>query len=73
MIGGLPWDPLVFVEFKEGGGVLEVAALALGVVSLDVAEGFEALLELAGETLALDAEGGEKAMGVDDVEGDFLF
>jgi len=60
------------MEFEEGGGVVEVAALALGAVGLDVAERVEALLELAGEAMALDAEVGQEAMGVDDVEGDFL-
>ena len=60
------------MEFEERGGVFEVAALALGAVLLDRAEGVEAFLELAGEALALDAEIGEEAMGVDNVEGDFL-
>jgi hypothetical protein len=48
MIGGLPWDSFVFVEFEEGGGVFEVATLALGTVGLDFAERVEAFLELAG-------------------------
>ena len=72
MVARLPGNPFVFVEFEEGGGVFEIAALALGAVGLDVAEGVEALLELAGEALALDGEVVEEAMGVDDVEGDFL-
>ncbi len=72
MIGGLPRNSFAFVELEEGGGVLEVAALALGAVSLDFAELVEAFLELAGEALALDAEVGEKTMSVDNVEGDFL-
>ncbi len=59
-------------RFVQGGGVVEVAALAVGAVGLDLAERIEALLELAGETMALDAEVGDEAMGVDDVEGDFL-
>ena len=62
MIGRLPGDPFVFVEFKEGGGVLEVAELALGAVGLDLAELVEALLELAGKAVALDADGGHQAM-----------
>ncbi|MBV9769664.1 MAG: hypothetical protein JOZ32_08845 [Bryobacterales bacterium] len=62
----------MLVQFEEGGGVFKIAALALDAVLLDSAEGVEALLELAGEALALDAEMGEEAMGVDDIEGDFL-
>jgi hypothetical protein len=38
MIGGLPWNSFVFVEFEEGGSVLEVATLALEAVCLDLAE-----------------------------------
>ena len=55
MVGRLPRNSFVFVEFEEGGGVFEVAALALGAVGLDVAERVEGLLKLAGEALALDA------------------
>ena len=72
MIGGLPGNSFVFVEFEEGGGVLEVAALALGAAGLKVAEGGESFLELAGKALALDAEVGDEAMGIDDIESDFL-
>jgi hypothetical protein len=72
MIGGIPGDSAVFVEFEEGGGVLKIAALGLRAGGLDLAEFVEALLELAGQALALDAEVREKAMGVDDIECDFL-
>ncbi len=72
MIGRVPGNSSVFVEFEEGGGVFEVAKLAVGAGGLDFAEGVEGALELAGEALALDAEVGEQAMGVDDVEGDFV-
>jgi hypothetical protein len=72
MIGGIPGDSAVFVEFEEGGGVFEIAALGIGAGGLDLAELVEALLELAGKTLALDAEVGEEAMGVDDIKCDFL-
>ncbi len=58
------------MEFQEGRGVFEVAALALCAVGLDVAERVEALLELAGEALAVHAKGGEGAVGVDDVKVD---
>jgi len=55
MRGGLPGNSFVLVEFEEGGGVSEIAALAVGAVGLDRAEGVEAFLEL------------DEAMGVDDV------
>src|ERR1700678_3031986 len=71
MIGGIPGDSPVFVEFEEGGGFFEIAALGLRAGGLDLAELVEALLELAGKALALDAEVGEEAMGVDDIESDF--
>src|ERR1700733_7402718 len=48
MIGGLPGNSFALVEFEEGGGVFEVAALALGAVSLDFAELVHSLLKLAG-------------------------
>jgi hypothetical protein len=48
------------------------AALAFGAVGLNLAELVEALLELPGKALALDAEVGDEAMGVDDVEGNLL-
>jgi hypothetical protein len=70
IVGGLPRNSFVFVEFEEGGGVFEVAALALGAVGLDIAERVQGLLELAGEPLVVQAEGGEGAMGVDDIKVD---
>jgi hypothetical protein len=70
MIGGFPGNSFVFVEFEEGGGVPEVAALALAADGLDVAELVEGFLELAGEALALDGEVRDEAMGVDDVKVD---
>jgi hypothetical protein len=70
MIGGLPGNSFVLVEFEESGGVLEVAALALDPVSLDFAEVVHGLLELAREPLVVQTEGGEGAVGVDDVEID---
>jgi hypothetical protein len=60
MLGGLEGNSFVFVEFEEGGGVFEVAALALGAVRLDFAEQAEGLLELAREALRVQAEGGEE-------------
>src|SRR5580704_3632585 len=68
MIGGLPRNFFVFVEFEEGGGIFESAALALGTVGLDVTERVHGFLKLAGEPLVVHAEGGEGAVGVDDIE-----
>jgi hypothetical protein len=62
----------VFVVFEESCGVVEIAMLALGALGLDLAERFEALLELAGQATALDSEVRDEAMGVDDVEGNFF-
>jgi hypothetical protein len=53
------------VEFEDGGGVFEVAALCA--FGLDFAEVVQGLLELAGEPLVVHTEGGEGAVGVDDV------
>jgi hypothetical protein len=56
--------------FEEGGGVLELASLAFAAVGLDVAELVERFLELAAETVALDGEVVNQAVGVDDVKVD---
>src|ERR1700721_2500748 len=63
MLRGLPGNSLVFVQFEQSGGVFKIAALALEAVSLDFAEFVQAFLELAGETLALEAGGGGGAGG----------
>ena len=59
------------MEFQEGGGALEVTLLLRrrrsDWISRSVIHGF---LELAGEPLVVQAEGGEGAVGVDDVEVD---
>jgi hypothetical protein len=70
MIGGLPGNSFVFMEFEEGGGVPELSALALVAFGLDIEELVESFLKLSGEALALDAEAVEEAMGVDDVKVD---
>ncbi len=70
MVGGLPGDSFVFMQFEECGGIAEISLLALAAVLLDFAELAEVLLELAGEALAVEAEGGEEAVGVHDVECD---
>jgi hypothetical protein len=72
MVGRNPGNSFVFMEFEEGGGVVEVAALALDAAGLDVAEHVEALSELAGDAMALDTELSQEVMGIDDVEGNFL-
>ena len=58
------------MEFQEGGGLLEVALLLVAALGLDFAELVQGFLELAGESLAVQTEGGEGAVGVDDVEVD---
>jgi hypothetical protein len=58
------------MEFQEGRGLLEVALLLVAALGLDFAELIQGFLELAGEPLAVHTEGGEGAVGVDDVEGD---
>ncbi len=59
MVGGLPGKAFVFMEFEDGGGVPELAALVLAALELDVAELVEGLLELAREAGAVEAEAGE--------------
>ena len=56
------------MEFEDGGSVAEVAPVALEALGLEFAELVEGLLELAGEALAVEAERGEQAVGVHDVE-----
>jgi hypothetical protein len=58
------------MEFDEGGGIAEIATLALAAVGLDLAKMIERLLELAGESLAVQSERGEKTVGVNDIECD---
>jgi len=70
MVGGLPWKTFVFIEFEDGGGILEFSALALEAVGLNLAKLVEGFLELAGEPMALQVEVCDEAMGVDDVEVD---
>jgi hypothetical protein len=55
-----------------GRGALEVA-LALGAISLDLADLVHGLLELAGEPLIVHAESGEGAAGLDDVKVGAVF
>ena len=58
------------MEFQEGCGLLELALLLVAALGLDLAELLQGFLELAGESLAVQAEGGEGAVGVDDIEVD---
>jgi hypothetical protein len=50
--------------------LLEVALLLAAALELEVAELVHGLLELAGEPRVVQAEGGEGAVGVDDIEFD---
>src|SRR5580700_6702470 len=70
MIGGFPWNSFVFMEFQQGGGVLEIALLTLAALGLDSAELVEDFLELAGEALAVQTEGCQGAMCGGEVEVD---
>ena len=58
------------VEFEKLGGAAEVVLLALAALDLDVAELLERFQELPAEALAVHTQGGEGAMGVDDIEID---
>ena len=62
------WNAFAFMEFQEAGGTLDLALLLVAALGLDFAEVVHSLLELAGEPLVVQAEGGEGAVGVDDVE-----
>jgi hypothetical protein len=56
------------MEFEDGGGIFELAALVMAAVELDIAELIERLLELAGEAGAIQCEAGEEPVGVHDIE-----
>jgi hypothetical protein len=58
MVGGIPRNSFVFVEFGDSGGVFELAAFVLAALMLDIAELVERFLELAGEAGAVEAQGG---------------
>jgi hypothetical protein len=60
----------VLMEFQEGRGALEVALLLAAAIGLYFAELVQGFLELAREPMAVQAEGGEGAVGVDDVKID---
>ena len=62
ILGGVVRNSFVFVEFEEGGA-FEVVLLAVAAFGLEGAELVECLLELAGEALAVEAEGGEGGYG----------
>lgn len=46
-------DAFVFMEFPEGHGFFQIAALAFGALGLDLAELIQGFLELAGEPLVV--------------------
>src|SRR5579862_1643624 len=70
IVGGFPGKSFVFMEFEQGGGVLEFAALAVAAGGLGLDQGLERSLELAGEALGLDGEVVDQAMGIDDIKID---
>ena len=60
MIGWIPRNSFVFVVFEHAGRVLQIYLLSFTALCLEGAELLERLLELAGEALAVNAEGGER-------------
>jgi hypothetical protein len=65
MLGGLPGNSFVLMEFEEGSGLSELAPLALGAFILNGAELVEGFLELPGETAGVKAECGKEANAID--------
>ena len=49
----------MFMEFEDGGGVPELAALVLAAFELNVAKLVEGLLKLAREAGAVEAQSGQ--------------
>jgi len=58
----------IFAVLEASGGAGEVHVAQVPAISLDESEALDGLLELAREALAVEAEHGEKFVGVDDVE-----
>ena len=52
------------VHFEKGCGAFEIAVTALAALGLDFAKLLQGLLELAGEALAVEANGGESGYGL---------
>ncbi len=67
ILGWIIGDAFVFMDFGDGGGVLEVAIAAFVAVGLDLAELLECFLKLAREARAVETERRECARGVGDV------
>jgi hypothetical protein len=61
IISGLVGQIFVFVHFQDLGGLVELALFGSAAVGLDLAELSEGALELAGKTLAVNADVGEGA------------
>lgn len=55
MVGRLPGNAFVFMEFEKIGGIAQVATLLLTAFRLEVAELAEGVLELAGEAGAVES------------------
>ena len=54
MVGRLPGNAFVFMEFQEVGGIAEVATFLSAAFGLEVAELAEGVLELAGEASGVE-------------------
>ena len=55
MVGGLPGNAFVLMEFEQVGGIAEVATFLLAAFGLEVTELAEGVLELAGEACAVES------------------
>jgi len=63
-------DAFLLMEFQEAGGAPELALLLMEPVGLDFAELVDGLLELPSEAGRVQAESGDGAVSVDDIEID---
>ena len=63
MIGGLPGNAFVFMEFQQICGIAEAVTLFAAAFVLDLLELVESFLELTGEARAVQAEDGELVDG----------
>jgi hypothetical protein len=61
------------MTYQDFGRIAKLAVFQAAALCLDVAQLFKGLVELAGEAAGVKSESGEDAVGIDDVEGDFLF
>jgi hypothetical protein len=74
ILSRIVWNSFSLMHFQYSRGTLQLAlllALLLApAIGLNFAEVFQGFLKLAGKPLAVQAEGGEFAVGIDDIEID---